>query len=188
MSDHTNPPFQRCLAKIDLTLYGDVDVNMKSITYRFRTAGSEDLVAINQVITDSVMTWPMAERLKRLAINVLRYDVTDLAHFKAVVAQHQQEIIAVVVWDPHTEELLCHGLYVTPEYQDQGLGQRLLEELYEVATSAGQTAIQVKAERVSCDYFAKQGFTRLPPVAENDYPYLFRKRLQCKESAQAAIK
>ena len=148
----------------------------------YRSASTLDLPAINQVIEQAVMAWPLKERVKKLSLNVLTYDYTDFAFYRCFVAVSKQKIVAAIIWDPEQDEMLCHGLYVAPAYQSIGLGRTLLNCFYQAARHAGCHAVQVKAERVSVDYFSKLGFQPMPVTSDNDYPYMFRKVLGVEQA------
>ena len=138
-----------------------------------RTLGARDLEAINQVVTEAVMSWPLAERTRRLALPVLRYDAVDLDHFEAigVYAVNGRALpvglYGVALWDAQ----LLHGLYVCPAAQRRGLGRRLLDAVAERAGRAGTARLLIKAERVSASYFERLGLPRAD--AETAYPYAF---------------
>ena len=142
-----------------------------------RTADSGDLNAMNEVIKASIMSWPLADRVKRLSLKVLLYDETDLKHYQFIVAETDQQIVAIAAWDPDHPDSLFHGLYVSPDFQSQGLGQRLIASVISAVKALGRKTLVVKAESVSANYFIKQGFHAIPVTDHNDYPYLFCKKL-----------
>jgi N-acetylglutamate synthase-like GNAT family acetyltransferase len=145
--------------------------------FHIRQATSSDLPEINEVIRASVMSWPLAERVKRLSLNVLTYDQTDYEHYQFIVAEHQAEIVAVAAWDPDHEDSLFHGLYVSPDLHARGIGRQLINEVIKRVRALGRNKLVVKAESVSANYFVKQGFEAIPVLAPNDYPYLFQKHI-----------
>jgi GNAT superfamily N-acetyltransferase len=140
---------------------------------RIRPLARKDLEAINDVITEAVLAWPLPERMKRLALPLLRYDEVDLRHFHAIgvvgldrTVQHV-DLFGVALWDQDA----LHGLYVRPEVQGRGVGRRLLESVATNARQAGIARLLVKAERVSAGYFQQQGLAAAG--SEADYPYAF---------------
>jgi predicted N-acetyltransferase YhbS len=150
---------------------------------RVRAAAAADLQAVNAIVTDAVLAWPMAERLKRIALRVLRYDGYDFDDMQVLVAEVGNEPGGVAVWDAHTcyrnkagqRGALLHGLYVRPHMQRAGLGSTLQHHVAAAAAADGFDGLIVKSERVSVDYFERCGYARL---AEDDvdglqYPYLF---------------
>lgn len=140
-----------------------------------RQADVEDLAAINEVIRASVMSWPLADRVKRLSINVLVYDQMDASHYQFHVAENEQGLVAVAAWDPDHPDSLFHGLYVAPAYQHRGLGKRLIDTVISEVKSLDRDTLVVKAESVSARYFLKQGFEHIESNDPNHYPYLYRK-------------
>ena len=121
------------------------------------------------------MSWPLAERVKRLSLNVLLYDEIDVSHYQFIVIENSQGITAIAAWDPDHEDSLFHGLYVLPEYQSAGLGKLLIEAVTSEVKALGRDSLVVKAESVSANYFVKLGFEHIETSAPNDYPYLYRK-------------
>lgn len=140
---------------------------------RIRPLGGRDLAAINGVVTDAVMGWPLPERTRRLALPVLRYDAVDLNHFEAIGAYALDGrakpvgLYGVALWDSQT----LHGLYVLPAAQRQGVGRSLLDGVSTRAGQAGIVRLLVKAERVSAAYFQHLGLA--PAGADSAYPYAF---------------
>ena len=153
---------------------------------RIRPLGRKDLEAINDVIAEAVLAWPLPERMKRLALPLLRYDEVDLRHFHAIGAYgldstiRPVDLFGVALWDQDA----LHGLYVRPEAQGRGIGRRLLESVAAHARQAGFARLLVKAERVSAGYFQQQGLTAAG--SEADYPYAFY--LDTGASAHAAAR
>lgn len=154
---------------------------MKSI--KAKSAVPSDLPQINKLIELAVMNWPMADRVKRRAVPVLQYDATDLEFLEVHVATIQGEIVGVAAWDataseslPNGKGGLFHGLYVLPLIQGQGIGETLMEAVFEDARIHDMTGLLIKAQRVSKGYFAHQG---IPALAANDgeYPWQYWKAL-----------
>ena len=144
------------------------------------TAAAPDLDNINAVITAAVMAWPLAERLRRLALPLLCYDQTDLACYEILLAVADGSIAGVVAWDkqtilatPRGEAALLHGLYVLPAAQRQGVGRQLLAEIAVRARQLRRAGLLIKAERVAVSYFEQQGLERLQNDQSGDYPYRF---------------
>jgi GNAT superfamily N-acetyltransferase len=138
-----------------------------------RPLGTKDLEAINDVIAEAVLAWPLPERMKRLALPLLCYDEVDLLHFHAIGAYgldrtvRPVDLFGVALWDQDA----LHGLYVRPEAQGRGVGRQLLESVASQARQAGIARLLVKAERVSAGYFQRQGLT--VAGSEAAYPYAF---------------
>lgn len=142
-----------------------------------------DLEAVNAIVTEAVLAWPMAERLKRIALRVLRYDGHDVDDMQMLVAELGEQPAGVAVWDAETpyrsgtgrRGALLHGLYVRPRMQRAGIGTTLQRHVAEAAAQRGFEGLIVKSERVSVAYFERCGYARLPEdgVDGLQYPYLF---------------
>lgn len=162
-----------------------------------RYAKKGDLAGINQVITDAVMVWPIAERGKRLIIPVLCYSEDDFGYYKTLVWINHQQIIGIAVWDSdrpiETEKgyaRLLHGLYVSPDFQGRGIGKALMAYVKELVLDSVAVAaldgdldgdlegLLIKAERVSISFFEHCGLERMFPLSMEDYPYQFWQPLQ----------
>jgi N-acetylglutamate synthase-like GNAT family acetyltransferase len=150
---------------------------MTEQSYDIKPARANDLQAINVVIENAVMGWPLAERVKRLSVNVLIYDVTDFSHYNMYVAYKNHEIVGVVAWDPQHPDNLLHGIYITPAEQQNGLGKQLLSFIFTLAKELAKTSVIIKAERISCAYFEHLGLEKVTSERLNNYPYLYRKVL-----------
>ena len=148
-----------------------------------RRALKTDLPKINRLIELAVMNWPMAHRVKRRATPVLQYDETDLQFLKVHVATIKREIVGVAAWDatpseslPNGQGGLFHGLYVLPLIQGQGVGESLMEAVFEDARILDVSGLLIKAQRVSKGYFAHQGIPALA-ANEGEYPWQYWKQL-----------
>jgi GNAT superfamily N-acetyltransferase len=143
-------------------------------------AAPSDLNSCNAVITAAVMAWPLAERLRRLALPLLRYDLADLACYQLLLAVEQQAIVGVAAWDnrtilasPRADGALVHGLYVLPAEQGQGVGRLLLADIAARARQLQRSGLLIKAERVAVGYFEHLGLEPLKIEQPADYPYRF---------------
>ena len=148
-----------------------------------RRANTNDLPKINQVIESAVMNWPMPTRLKRLATPALLYNATDLKFLELLVATYKKEIIGVAAWDaglsqtlPNGKGGLFHGLYVLPLVQRQGVGERLMEAVFDDAKCHDVCGLLIKSQNVSRSFFESH---KLPSLAanDNDYPWQYWKQL-----------
>lgn len=148
-----------------------------------RPATTDDLNAINQLITKAVLNWPMAHRVKRLSLPVLTYDACDMDHYQFLVATFNDQIVGVAAWDqealqnlPNGKGALFHGLYVLPLVKGQGIGSRLMSAVFAAASGQEASGMLIKSQRVSRDYFEHQSLEAL--AANNDeYPWQYWKRL-----------
>lgn len=148
-----------------------------------RPAGTDDLGALNGVIERAVMTWKMAERVKRLSLPSYRYHAHDLDHLHVVVAEDAAHaIVGVAAWEGTAARdvpddgrgLLLHGLYVEPDRQHQGIGSRLLDAAVSAAREGGFDGLLVKAQADANEFFAAHGLQRLPVVDPvRDYPHRY---------------
>lgn len=159
---------------------------------RVRPADADDLAAVNGVIERAVMTWRMAERVKRLSLPSYRYQVHDLGHLHLVVAEDTlHAIVGVAAWEPATPRdvpggqrgLLLHGIYVDPEHQHRGIGSALLDAAITAARDAGFDGLLVKAQADAHGFFAGRGLRHLPVEdPARDYPHRFWLALQRSET------
>ena len=146
-------------------------------------ARASDLPEINRIISMAVLGWPLPQRVKRLALPMLQYDVIDFEHYAALVCT-RETMLGCALW--LNEEItfaaqyrggLLHGLYVDPAAQSQGIGGKLLHEVFSRAANAGLGGMLVKAERVSRGFFERCGMELMPQHHANDYPYRYWKQL-----------
>jgi N-acetylglutamate synthase-like GNAT family acetyltransferase len=148
-----------------------------------RRAVVSDLPYINALIELAVLNWPMPNRVKRRAVPVLQYDETDQRFLEMHVATIKGEIVGVAAWDatlseslPNGQGGLFHGLYVLPLIQGQGVGETLMEAVFEDARIREVSGLLIKAQRVSKCYFSHQGIPAL--TANNgEYPWQYWKEL-----------
>jgi len=154
-------------------------------------AAGDELEAINAVVASAVLAWPMAERLKRIALRVLRYDPLDFQDMEILVARKPAgkngRLVGVAAWDIRTPYrsragqlgALLHGLYVLPQMQRAGIGSALQHHVARAAAGKGFDGLLVKSERVSVSYFEHCGYQRMPAdgIPGVSYPHLFWKAL-----------
>ena len=148
-----------------------------------RPATVDDLPAANAIIERAVMTWQLAERVKRLSLPSYRYHAHDFVHLQLVVAVDAHgTMLGVAAWDDADARdtpagqrgLLLHGLYVDPAHQRAGVGARLLDAAAGAARTGGYDGVLVKAQADANGFFAARGLTRLEVVdALRDYPHRF---------------
>jgi predicted N-acetyltransferase YhbS len=143
---------------------------------------SEELERVNAVIKSAVSGWPLADRLKRLALVSLQYDSLDLAEFEILLgldsgcpaAVAVSSVDRVVLASDRGACVALHGLYVHMRYQAQGIGRLMYQTAGARARRRGCLGILVKAQRVSTRYFEKQGFVEITDPGI-DYPFLYWK-------------
>jgi predicted N-acetyltransferase YhbS len=113
---------------------------------RLRPARSDDLDALNDVIERAVMTWNLAERVKRLSLPSYRYHAHDQLHLHIVVAADASgAIVGVAAWEPASPRdlpadmrgLLLQELYVDPAHVGRGIGSQLLDTAAAAACAQG---------------------------------------------------
>jgi GNAT superfamily N-acetyltransferase len=152
-------------------------------TIRLRPAHADDLGAVNGVIERAIMTWRLAERVKRLSLPSYRYHRHDLDHLHIVVAEDaEHNVIGVAAWEAaHPRDLpagqhglLLHGLYVDPGHLHQGVGTRLLDAALAAVQAQQLDGLLVKAQADANGFFDKSGMQRLPiDNPARDYPHRF---------------
>ena len=138
-----------------------------------RPAHKSDLPFINAVIKAAVMSWPVADRAKRLSASVLCYDKCDMEHYAVFVCEEDGHIIGIAASDPFDDDALFHGLYVHPAWQRSGVGRALMAVVFDDAAARGKPGMLIKAARASVPYFEGLDLERLPTQAASDYPYRF---------------
>lgn len=146
-------------------------------------ARASDLPEINRIIRRAVLGWPLPQRVKRLALPMLQYDAIDFEHYAGLVCCGET-MIGCALWlneeisfGPQYRGGLLHGLYVDPAAQSQGMGGKLLLEVFSRAANAGLDGMLVKAERVSQGFFERCGMELMPQEDAKDYPYRYWKQL-----------
>ncbi len=138
-----------------------------------RTGAESDVTVINTVIEAAVMSWPLADRVKRLSLPLLKYDELDVAHMSFLLCESEGAVVGIAAWDGEGQEAQLHGLYVHPMHQHRGAGRLLLNRVKADAVAEGYSSLWVKAERVATHFFDKAGFKLLPQRQESDYPYRY---------------
>lgn len=150
---------------------------------QLRPARTDDLAALNDIVGRAVMTWQLAERVKRLSLPSYLYHPHDLDHLHIEVAEDAQHtLIAVAAWEPANPRdlpagqhgLLLHGIYVDPAHLRRGIGSRLLDAALTAAQAQGFDGLLVKAQAEANGFFERQGMQRLPITdPSRDYPHRF---------------
>lgn len=148
-----------------------------------RPATAADLPLMNAIVERAVMSWRLAERVKRLSLPSYRYHAHDLLHMHGVVAEDGEgTLLGVAMWDEADPRdapagrrgLLLHGIYVDPARQRAGIGARLLDAAADAAREHGCDGLLVKAQADANGFFAARGLTRLAVVDPlRDYPHRF---------------
>jgi N-acetylglutamate synthase-like GNAT family acetyltransferase len=141
-----------------------------------KVATAAGLTHINSVIEAAVSHWPLAARVKRLALPSLLYDESDFQFLKVFVATQDSTVVGMASIDSSKNYAQLHALYVHPDYQGIGIGKRLMTAAFAHAAELGFEEILVKAERVAASYFEQQGLTRMI-VSDDEYPYQFKAHL-----------
>jgi N-acetylglutamate synthase-like GNAT family acetyltransferase len=150
-----------------------------------RPANADDLDAINQVISRTVMTWNLPERVKRLSLPSYQYDKLDLQHFQILLACIDDRLAGVIALDHEQRDqqlefksILIHGLFVDPELQHKGIGTRLFQEAEHVAQQLSIHDLLVKAHKDATGFFSAMGMTKLAVTDEvRNYADRYRKRI-----------
>jgi predicted N-acetyltransferase YhbS len=139
-----------------------------------------DLDAINRVVEGAVMTWRVAERVKRLALPGYRYAEGDFADHTFTVAERGGDGVVGVaaMTDAEARDLpagstgvYLHGLYVLPALHRRGVGARLFRAAAMRARECGAAGVLVKAQRDAEAFFHAQGMRPLEHIGgEPLYP------------------
>lgn len=159
----------------------------KNPSITLRTASLSDLDAINNVIASAVMSWQLAERVKRLSLSSHQYTELDFKHLQFVVAQTDNtlQIVGVAAWEEadalntpqNSHALLLHGIYVDTKHHHQGIGQALFERAQQAAIEQHYDALLVKAQADASGFFIAQGMQPLPQQNDRQYGNRFWKPL-----------
>ena len=157
-----------------------------------------DIPAVNHVISTAVQSWPVSERLKRLALTALHYTNTDVQDFDFVLCYKAHACLGVAVWEPENVSFrrdnysvaLLHGLYVDHQHQQQGVGKLLLDEVHLRAEKCNFSGIYARVERFSASYFEHVGYRQLPDdqgpgSSTSAYPHRFFRDLAARHSNAA---
>lgn len=163
---------------------------------RVRPATVDDLPAANAIVERAVMTWQLAERVKRLSLPSYRYHAHDFLHMHGLVAEDAQGVLVgvAVLDEADTRDapagqrgLLLHGLYVDPARHRSGIGSRLLDDAIDAAHAGGYDGLLVKAQADANNFFAARGLAKLPVTdALRDYPHRFWQACAAPAAAGAA--
>lgn len=156
-----------------------------------RQARTTDLAALNGIIGRAVMTWQLAERVKRLSLPSYLYHPHDLDHLHIEVAEDMEHaLIGIAAWEPASPRdlpagqrgLLLHGLYVDPNHLRRGVGTRLLDAAWAAAQAQGFDGLLVKAQADAHGFFEHYGMQRLPiHEPERDYPHRYWQAVRTAE-------
>ena len=140
----------------------------------------ELLQANNTVVVSSITAWNLDDRLHRFSLEAYRYRGSDWLGAQVYGLRDQNDTLsAILAFNDDTLELpgdlsflQIYGLYVHANFQRQGLGQKLIENVVKVAQMRHLTAVLVKYHESAVSYFEKQRFRLIPVIDEVcDYPY-----------------
>lgn len=104
---------------------------MSETQVKLRTANIADLEGINRVIASAVMSWKLAERVKRLSLSSHQYSDFDFRHLQFVIAltdnSPNARIVGIAAWEdadalntpPGKRAMLLHGIYVDAQHHHQ---------------------------------------------------------------------
>lgn len=166
---------------------------MTTTQIQLRTARLADLENINKVITSAVMSWQLAERVKRLSLSSHLYSEIDFRHLQFVLAETtsaEPQIVGVAAWEdadalntPQGKRaLLLHGLYVDAQYHRQGIGQTLFDSAQQAAIAQHYDGLLVKAQADARGFFIAQGMQPLPQENDRQYSNRFWKPLPADQA------
>ena len=157
------------------------------IKVSIRQANESELKVINDIIRACVFAWNLSDRVKRLTVSSYQYDSFDLEYFETFVAiDSSKRIVGVATLEkintlilPEGQTgLLLHGLYVDPTFQNQRIGQQLLQFACQRVKSEELDGLLVKAQVNANSFFKQQGFEHLPVIdADKDYPHRWWKKI-----------
>ena len=146
-------------------------------TLHLKTASPNDLENINAIVVAAIQTWQLVPRLARLVAVTHQYESSDFLtmNFYFLCLPDLTEVgIMALEPQPDDHNLLLHGLYILPDYQNQGLGRQALNLAKEHVVSGGFRGLLVKAHASARNFFAQQTLTLLPiKNPERDYPHRY---------------
>lgn len=146
-------------------------------------AAVADLAAINRIVEDAMQGWNISARVRRLSLPLYRYSEQDLAEFECALAK-APEIAGVAALElPARGDgpaiALLHGIYVTPQRQNSGIGGLLLRWAELDAQQRGIASLCVRARPEAVAFFEARGY--LPATDSGStaaYPWLLQKTLR----------
>lgn len=156
---------------------------MTEKTWTIERVAADDLPEINQVIGRAISAWTVSDRVKRLALPLYHYNLSDLEDLHIVkVTGRDGAILGVVAWAPagpedtlgKESEALLHGIYINPAHQGLGIGKGLFEHTRQLAEKCGYRGFIVKASKDAAGFFEHLGLERVE-CDSTRYPYLFWK-------------
>ncbi len=140
-----------------------------------------DLESVNEIIASCVQGWDLPDRVKRLSMNSYLYQADDIDFLVLYVSEDDNKIINGVIalqYDLSVNlpgkrrGLLIHGLYVSPDSRNQGVGRALTEVAMQRAREQGFEGVWVKAQADANAYFEHNDFEKLPVIdPQRDYPH-----------------
>jgi N-acetylglutamate synthase-like GNAT family acetyltransferase len=131
-----------------------------------RKADVKDLNSINRVIELCLSNRPVSERIKKITLSSLLFNLTDLNYMAIWV--EGEPVIGVLGLQKIDEGMLLHSIYVDPSKSNQGIGSKLFRHARQLAATNNQDRLIVKAFSESIGFFKKIGFT---PSYILDYPH-----------------
>lgn len=157
------------------------------IKISIRKAKASELKVVNDIIRACALGWNLPDRVKRLTVSSYQYNNFDFEHFEIFVAiDTSNRVVGVAALEeintlniPEEQSgLLLHGLYVDPAFQNQSIGQRLLQFSLQRVKSEELDGLLVKAQIDANRFFEKQGFKHLPIIdGDKDYPHRWWKKI-----------
>ena len=137
-----------------------------------RKAGVEDLNSINRVIELCLSNRPVSDRIKKITLSSLLFDLTDLNYMAVWVVG--EPVTGVLGLQKIDEGMLLHSIYVDPSKSNQGIGSELFRHARKLTAKNNKDRLIVKAFSESIGFFEKIGFT---PSDILNYPHTLEHRL-----------
>jgi len=131
-----------------------------------RKASVKDLNSINRVIELCLSNRPVSDRIKKITLSSLLFDLTDLNYMAVWVVG--EPVTGVLGLQKIDEGMLLHSIYVDPSKSNQGIGSELFRHARQLTSTNNQDRLIVKAFSESIGFFKKIGFT---PSYILDYPH-----------------
>ena len=137
-----------------------------------RKAGVKDLNSINRVIELCLSNRPVSDRIKKITLSSLLFDLNDLNYMAVWVVG--EPVTGVLGLQKIDEGMLLHSMYVDPNNFNQGVGSELFRHARKLTAKNNKDRLIVKAFSESIGFFEKIGFT---PSDILNYPHTLEHRL-----------
>lgn len=93
---------------------------------------------------------------------ILEAEINDCSTFQGIAKSSSAGIVGMITAHSHDELFIIARLYVLPEFQRQGIGERLLEESYRAFTQIRRVQLDVEEQNSKARaFYRKLGFSEV---------------------------